>query len=269
MIDAAKNKAEALARNPNLFILPNGEILRLSPSRILNLQSCPRMFRADLLKESRDPGSINTEVGTAVHWVLENLNKGADWTPKERINQLRLKLIELCSELGIPVSFPKAYELSMELIENYSPPPGHTLVSAEGKRVIEFAEYQFSYIVDAVWSRVDENGVKYLSGRDYKSGQRPKTHMQGTLYLWALYHDFPKYRDHKLEFAYHMTQDDKLIWVNAENVVESMDEFMTNAIQQIKMSFMLDHFPATPSNDACRFCPVATCAVKHGMEAWG
>ena len=142
------------------------------------------------------------------------------------------------------------------------------MVSSEGKRVIHFDKYQFSYIVDAVWER-EESGVLYLSGRDYKSGAKPKNHLQGSLYLWAMWHDFPEYRDHKLEFAYHMTQNDKLIWVDAENVVEKMNIFMEAALQTIELSFLINRFPQTPARDNCHFCTVALCDERHGAESWG
>jgi hypothetical protein len=244
-------------------LLPGNNRLRLSPSKLICWDECPARFKNLILQPASNTDTIYTCIGKAAHYVIEQVNKGIQLTPSERGELIKRRLIEECSETGTPLNFSaKGFHESREVVNNYRIPEGWRLLQAEKKNVIEFAKYDFSYIIDGLWHDTIRNEIVII---DYKtSAQAPKSPLQLMLYAWATSKLYPDILEYPIKSAFHMLRTDKIVEhpITADTIAE-MDKYMATNVDLIIKSFKLDYFPEK-GGSYCRFCEIEDCESREG-----
>ena len=250
-----------------LNLLPGGKRLSLSPSKLITYDECKAKFRSVILKEHKDPPNIYTCIGTAAHYVVEQINKGVVLSPSDREELLRMKLFELCAEGDVAVNFTNGYKESRDVIRSYKIPDGWNFVQGEALQQLEFVKFTFRYIIDAVF--VSDDG-KTLYIVDFKTNAAPpKNPLQLLLYAWATSIVSPDIRDYNIRSAYYMLRKDKIIYHDVTN--ETLDEtnsYVNTNVDLIEKLFRLEYFPATPGS-GCRFCSLVNCSERDGSNDRG
>lgn len=243
-------------------VLPGGSRLRLSPSKMIVWDECPARFKDLILTPQSNTDTIYTCIGKAAHYVIEQINKGIALTPTERAELIKRRLIEECSETGTPLNFSaKGFIESREIVSQYRIPEGWRLLQAENKKVLEFAKYDFSYIIDGLWHDTKRNEIVII---DYKtSAAPPKSPLQLMLYAWATAKAYPDILEYPIRSAYHMLRTDKLVehQITADTI-EQMEDYMAKNVELIVKSFKLDYFP-TKGGSYCRFCENEDCEARE------
>lgn len=240
--------------------LPADFRLRLSPSKIIVWGQCRKNAKQAITVSQSGNSNIHSVVGTAAHYVVEQINKGAQLDPTAREDLLRDTLQAECLKENVGMEFTKGYRESKETIRNYEPPAGWRLVSGEQKHVLNLGDYDFSYIIDAEWT--DLATEKWLDIVDYKtSAAAPSSPLQLELYAWAEW----KRTGHDPNFMrarFVMLRDGRSIpcEINRQ-VVERIDHYMATTSRLIIMMLQNNiEFPATSGH--CFFCPVKDCSER-------
>src|ERR1035437_2262535 len=247
--------------------VPEVTRLSLSPSKLITWDECKAKFRAVMLKESRDPGSIYTAIGTAAHYVVEQINKGELLSESAREELFRMKLIEECAAGDFALNFPAGYKESLVVVKKYKIPDGWNLVRAEALQQIEFVNFTFRYIVDAIF--ISDDG-KTLYIVDYKtSAAVPKSPLQLMAYSWATAVQKPEIMEYTVKAAYHMLRKDSLHFHDAtRETIEGFDAWLEKQVSLIEQCFRLGHHPTTPGAP-CHFCALFTCPDRDGEDDRG
>lgn len=245
-----------------IISLPEYKRLSLSPSKMLVWDECKAKFRAVMLQEVRDGGSIYTAIGTAAHYVVEQLNKGEELTSTQREDLLRMKLIEECSKATpkIPLNFPPGYSESLRTIQSYEIPKGWKFVQGETLQQLEFADFTFRFVVDAIFMSEDEKTLYII---DYKtSSAPPKNPLQLLLYAWGVSCLKPEWANKTIKSAYWMLRKGNLVYHEASReVVEQVDRMMQTQVELMGTLFEANYFPEKPGS-GCHFCNLTSCPVR-------
>lgn len=235
--------------------------LRLSPTRMTTYDLCHAQFLEAVTGDEPNKHTIYTVVGTAAHYVLEQLNKGRLWNDLERERAFKEKMIELCDVNDVVLSFPNGYKETKLTLHNYAIPSGWRIFSCESKQVLRFAKFDFSYIADVILEHEETGEIEI---RDYKTNASvPKSAAQLDYYAWATLQRHPELAGRKIRASYHMLRKDKLVYREFEpGYLESFGSLLEKQISLITKMFALEFFETTPSADACRWCPLDSCSNR-------
>lgn len=235
--------------------------LRLSPSKLITFNDCPRKYAHDTSDGYVSSDNIYGLVGTAAHHVLELLNKGAELTADEREAEMKRKLIELCAEKNVSLDFPKGYKESKVHVRDYEHPVDLRILTTEHKHVLEFDNFVVSYIIDVEYESLD--GTE-LHIRDYKTNASvPKSPLQ--LMLYAALETERYAREgrlfEKVYAGFHMLRTGKITeaHINEEQIAITT-RWIHEQAQKIQKFKAKNSFPAIPGN--CFFCTDHDCPER-------
>lgn len=245
--------------------------LRISPSKLMNWKDCPRLFKASMESERSD--NIYSCIGTAAHAVCEAVNKGKNLSAEERERMMEAVLFEECKKNGVAMQFNKAFELSLLTVKNYTPPKGK-LINSERKRVLEFDDFVFVYIIDMEYSNEADT---MLHIRDFKTSAKvPATPLQLMLYTWGEVERLSREGIHlpgeSVIGEFHMLRNDKVHSYPMSSVqVHETGEWVKSQVKMMHALNKLDKsddpkwkgkaFPEI-AGAGCHFCPRLECTSR-------
>jgi len=251
-------------------LLPNGVKLRLSPTKLKVWEECPMRFRNLILEGDSNFQNIHSITGTAAHHVLEMINRGLDkdgdiiWSPERRVKEFKEKILALCSDHEVPYNLTPAFRETSETLRYYQWPKGYRPLYTEEKQVLEFEDFDFSYIPDIIFER-DADGAIFF--KDYKtSAKAPKTAVQLKAYGWATVKKHPHLLGRPLRLAFHMLRKDQFVYheMTAEDI-EAFDAWMLRQVDLMHKSFVVDYFDRR-KNEECRYCQVKECHIRDAVK---
>lgn len=259
-------------------------LLKLSPSKLVSFEKCQRRGQVEALKERDNLKTIYGSIGTAVHRILDDINRGEKLTASERLEKVNDYLFEECKKDGILPQSTPGYTDSLDFISTYEVPENWKFIEGEIRRELivpfrqsivsptgesKFDAWRLGYLIDALFEDTENNRLIIV---DYKStAKMPKTAMQLNCYAWA---EIERFKGTPQEQnAPELSQIDGYFWntrkggklanmqLTAESILKTRD-FMQTAAESIRMYEDLSlKFPETPGD--CKFCPFLDCSSRE------
>jgi hypothetical protein len=229
---------------------------------MLAWDECKRKFKAGVLMTAHDKPTIYTAIGTAAHFVIEQVNKGIELDAGDRNKLMKEKIAEICAKDDIGMSFTKGFLESRDVVVTYAIPDGWNVIASETKMVLEFPKFDFAFIVDCILQHQTTGDIRII---DYKtSAAVPKSALQLFLYAWGVVMLRPELARQNITSAFHMLRTDKLVYHEIEPAkLLEIDTYMQNQVALMEKMFALDYFPADNSTGGCHFCPVWDCDIRE------
>ena len=252
----------------------------LSPSRLDDFQRCPRRYQYTSIERRRQPATYATVKGRVVHQVLESLfNVEADArTTEVAWSALPGALDAILSEevrtdLGLDDDLDDdlARRLRDEvarIVANYFAMEDPASVHVEGVELRLRATVDGTPIL-GILDRLDRDEHGELVIVDYKTGSLPSrsfdtaTFANTELYA-ALCESTLGERPSRIRLLY-VTHGEAIERAVSAIVLDARVRAASSAWSRITRYYEAGEFPATPSRNACRFCPYTDVCRESGV----
>ncbi len=248
----------------------------LSPSRLLDFQSCPRRYQYAAVERIPQPATYATTRGRVVHHVLEHLHQRP---ASERTSSLAQSLLPAALDAvvddGVRADLANEVDLDRRLVadarqalENYRK------IEDPARVVHEGTELRLEVTIESVpmlgiLDRLDREPDGGLVIVDYKTGRAPsreydsRTFANTELYA-ALYREARGETPHVIRLLY--LGDARVLERSVSTVVVSARaRAAAQAWNRITAYYEAGDFPARPSPRACRWCPFRERCAASGV----
>lgn len=245
--------AELIGKKMPLF---NKENLRLSATKIETYVECPLKFKFAHILQVPEPPRPYFDIGTSVHAVAEHLTE----MQKEGVKPTEELALDLLTREWNSNAFQseteenQAKEKAKAMIKTYLKWLStnlNTPIAVEQSFQIEIAGVSFVGFIDRVEQRPDGDYevVDFKTGGVYESSKSIKENTQMNVYALGvkkLYGKLPT----KASLFY--VKHDKIVPYEVSSVqVEKVKEI----IEEVTNAILEEKFEATPSFQACKWCP--------------
>jgi putative RecB family exonuclease len=248
----------------------------LSPSRLSDFQTCPRRYQYASIERIPQPASYATAKGRFAHYVFEQLFKlaPADRTIDNAREFMAPAVVEILTDdvrADIDMDDAMLAKLVAEtdsIITTYFLMEDPTAISSEGVELRLGATVNGAPLF-GILDRLDRDADGTLVIVDYKTGGLPnrnydsQTFANAELYA-ALCEASLGEKPKKIRLMY-VAKGETIERDVSDVVVKARSSSASNAWGRINQYYDDGDFPATPSNNACRFCSYKDLCRANGV----
>jgi putative RecB family exonuclease len=248
----------------------------LSPSRLSDFQTCPRRYQYASIERIPQPASYATAKGRFAHYVFEQLFK---LEPEDRTIDNAREFIapavaeiltdDVRADIGMDdAMLAKLVAETDSILTTYFLMEDPTVVASEGVELRLGATVNGAPLF-GILDRLDRDADGTLAIVDYKTGGLPnrnydsQTFANAELYA-ALCEASLGEKPKKIRLMY-VAKGETIERDVSDVVVKARSNSASNAWGRIKQYYDDGDFPATPSNNACRFCSYKDLCRSNGV----
>jgi putative RecB family exonuclease len=248
----------------------------LSPSRLSDFQTCPRRYQYASIERIPQPASYATAKGRFAHFVFEQLFNLA---PEDRTIENAREFIssavaeiltdDVRADIGMDdAMLAKLVAETDSILTTYFLMEDPTTIASEGVELRLGATVNGAPLF-GILDRLDRDADGTLAIVDYKTGGLPnrnydsQTFANAELYA-ALCEASLGEKPKKIRLMY-VAKGETIERDVSDVVVKARSNSASNAWGRINQYYVDGDFPATPSNNACRFCSYKDLCRANGV----